>query len=441
MERSTIRYAVISFTLIAFILFLVSGTTTTHYLKQNTAITSVKGFTAYTDNGFNYWIASNELGVSSGNPQYSNIALDKNYTIPNNYTAYFGYYSAFYYEENPLAMYYINNASNVETYSTPELNTYSYYNSNTFDTFMYGLANNSYFAKGYKYWNETKAWIDISLTADSSLSAAASLVGSVFAFSTQMVNISQAAGFSVSSDNYSFSVVKGQVVFTIDGIQDVNGQVSIPYPSYDVNVFKCNNDSTGNITYQICIAQSNSKAWIKANGNYLEQPILTQKPQTLNFVSNFNYVGASCIYVYGYKPIAELTYPFNSTLSVSAVQPITTSTLRYTTSFILDSGNGATNNYSIPSSNSNASYFIQFTEPNITFNGVEGVINTINPHLNITEFRNQYSDIITNTTLNTATDKLYYLFDNKWVALVQEFSSNPNETAIMNESQLNITHY
>ena len=52
MERSTIKYAIISFTLIAFILFLVSGISTTHYIKQNTTLNSVKGFTTYSNAGY-----------------------------------------------------------------------------------------------------------------------------------------------------------------------------------------------------------------------------------------------------------------------------------------------------------------------------------------------------------------------------------------------------
>jgi hypothetical protein len=418
MERSTIKYAVISFTLIAFILFLVNGSVTTHYIKQNTTLNSVKGFTAYNYNGFNYYLDYNYTGSSS---DYGTGTLTQNYTLPANYSYYFGFEFSMGSNGNAHAnAYYLTNASAKSSYTAPELETYSYSNSDS-QIFVYNTLYNNYFQKGYSEWNETRFWLNASATGNSVDSNPIRIDFMVFAFSTQMINVSKLSGFTLNTSdyNYSFSVAKGQFFITING-----------EPSVDNNILECQNYTEVVSSYQICEAVANGKAWIKTGVNYLEQPILTQKPQSLSFQSNFNYVGSSCLYDYGYEPSAQLTYPFKSNLSVSAVQPITAQTLRYTTSFVLDSGNGG-NNYSIPSSDSNASFMVL---PNVDYN-------SINPHLEIGIFRNWYNNILTNVSLNTQNGVLTYEYDNQFFTYTKHALQNLSYAVILNESQLNVNNF
>ena len=292
MERSTIKYAVISFTLIAFILFLVSGISTTHYIKQNTTLNSVKGFTAYSYNGFTYYLDYNYSGSGS---DYGTATLTQNYTLPSNYSYYFGFEFSMGSNSNAHAnAYYLTNASAKDSYTAPELETYSYSNSDE-QIFVYNTLYNNYFGNQYPNWNETRFWLNASAIGSSALSNPVRIDFMVFAFSTQMINVSKLSGFTLNTSdyNYSFSVVKGQFFITING-----------EPSYDNNIFECQNYTETIGSYQICEAIANGNAWIKTGSNYLEEPILTQKPQTLSFQSNFNYVGSSCLYNYGYEPSA-----------------------------------------------------------------------------------------------------------------------------------------
>lgn len=306
------KIIVVSFFVLAFIL-VIGSSTITHYVKQNTTLNSVKGFTAYNYNGFNYYLDYNYTGSSS---DYGTGTLTQNYTLPQNYSYYFGFEFSMGSNGNAHAnAYYLTNASAKSSYTAPELETYSYSNSDS-QIFVYNTLYNNYFQNGYTNWNETRFWLNASATGNSAYSNPIRIDFMVFAFSTQMINVSKLSGFilNTSDYNYSFSVAKGQFFITING-----------EPSVDNNILECQNYTEAIGSYQICEAVANGNVWIKTGANYLQEPILTQQPQTYNFNSIFSYQSLegqlpSCVYSYGYKPALTIN---GNQISVYSAQNIT----------------------------------------------------------------------------------------------------------------------
>jgi hypothetical protein len=321
MERSTIKYAVISFTLIAFILFLVNGSVTTHYIKQNTAISNVKGFTAYSN--ITYLNGSGIVNVSNTSASFP-ISLSTKYNIL------IGFFIEGYVTTYPPAnLLYTNSQTGVNDTTPGSCTRSNGVSSTPGATCLYNFTevqgNNLYVNKGYM--NITSS----NYIGGNTVSVYSGLIG----LSGQYENITHTPSFQyVSGKWYSFYGTKGQNFIYVS-----NTSASFPGAFTSCKLDEYSSDYPGYYPYYLYIYFCSITA--NANINFTTSAVLSysymlvQKPQSLSFQSNFNYVGSSCLYDYGYEPSAELTYPFKSNLSVSAVQPITAQTLRYTTSFVL----------------------------------------------------------------------------------------------------------
>lgn len=267
------------------------------HIKQNTAITSIKGFTAYTLNGLNYdaiytnggtqllklpshnkfYYAVSFATISSGT--YYGSGLDVNFQYTDNADANTTYPKAntFYSSSqgnNPYLTFQASgldviNTSNVSGYYSSPYTTYDVYN---------GV--NTQFA----------VFIGVNST-----------------FTTLTTN---------STYNYSFMPVKNQF-FIIMGSQSI---------SYSSNL-DCTNIGSFGIAY-VCYAKEPVLTWAGSNSinnNHFYITILAQQPQTLTFSSTFSYISSSgvvpaCYYNNPYKPLVYVNGTLESVTEGSPTQ-------------------------------------------------------------------------------------------------------------------------
>ena len=267
------------------------------HIKQNTAITSIKGFTAYTLNGLNYdaiytnggtqllklpshnkfYYAVSFATISSGT--YYGSGLDVNFQYTDNADANTTYPKAntFYSSSqgnNPDLTFQASgldviNTSNVSGYYSSPYTTYDVYN---------GV--NTQFA----------VFIGVNST-----------------FTTLTTN---------STYNYSFMPVKNQF-FIIMGSQSI---------SYSSNL-DCTNIGSFGIAY-VCYAKEPVLTWAGSNSinnNHFYITILAQQPQTLTFSSTFSYISSSgvvpaCYYNNPYKPLVYVNGTLESVTEGSPTQ-------------------------------------------------------------------------------------------------------------------------
>lgn len=284
------KIVMISFFVLAFIL-VIGSSTITHYVKQNTAITSVKGFTIYTINGQS--VLYNETGTSSGTATLNLTALKgfKYYLATGG--AGEGYGLTF------IALNSEDNIIDVPIVFEKYIPASEYYGA------RYGYAiNSTSLANQYQkpYVFNTTSTFDPYITA--------------IGYNFSMENASAIATYN--SNWINFTASEGQAII-------VYGFNSITIP----NNLECENTSYNQVDAGIStyfyFCESKINGLISLNTNFNDQWVLVQKPQTYNFNSIFSYQSLegqlpSCVYSYGYKP--NLTINGNQ-ISVYSAQNIT----------------------------------------------------------------------------------------------------------------------
>lgn len=281
------KIVMISFFVLAFIL-VIGSSTITHYVKQNTAITSVKGFTILTINGqsilFNTSASINSLNgiagykyyLATGGMWYGNF----NFTIYN---------------------------SQDDKVEVPSI--FTIYDSAAND-YVHAFNSTEYANQYYKPYD-----ITIQANIDSDYSYI-TLIG----YNMSMVNASAIAVYNSNWINFTASIGQAIIIYGFDSITIPN---NLNCQSENYNNPNSNYAANANTYLYFC--ESKINGLISLNTNFQNKWVLVQKPQTYNFNSIFSYQSLegqlpSCVYSYGYKP--NLTINGNQ-ISVYSAQNIT----------------------------------------------------------------------------------------------------------------------
>ena len=276
----------VSFFVLAFIL-VVGSSTITHYVKQNTAITSVKGFTILTLNGTSilYNSSTDTHAYLYGLKGYKYYLATAQSIVDSNFN--FTVYNS---QDNIIAV--------------PSLFTIENGNEND-----YAHAFNS-----SEYTNQYYKPYDIMTTDNDTVYV--TLIG----YNTSMVNASAIATYNSNWINFTASIGQQLLIYGFGSITIPN---NIECQTETMN-YAAPNSADAAATY-LYFCKSKINGLISLNTNFNDQWVLVQKPQTYNFNSIFSYQSLegqlpSCVYSYGYKP--NLTINGNQ-ISVYSAQNIT----------------------------------------------------------------------------------------------------------------------